>query len=324
MCDRVEGASYRLPNISTLSNLSSNYFFVKVKQYMNAFLKKKNLRLPLPQSSRGFSAVSGKKIIIGIIILVVCIGSFNLFQSQIKNTFYRAISPITKGFWQAGDSIDSFFAPLFNAQGLAQENDNLKQENQNLLSQVVSLQEIVKADRALQIALQNTQADHFTLVLAQPIGLDTKNDFFIINRGSDDGISENMPVISSTKVLYGKTVKIYKNFSQVMLISSQTSVVDVKIQQQDLDALPILGAIKGSGNLSLYLDLVSSDVKIEEGQAVLTSGLEGTFPKDLLIGKIISKNQSDLKPFQTANVAPLFDVRDMENVFVITDYKQVK
>ncbi len=291
---------------------------------MNAFLKKKNLRLPLPQARRGFSVHINKRILGGIAALVVFIAFLNFFNQPIKNSFYYLTSPISKTFWQAGENAASFFAPLFDTLGIVQENNNLKQENQNLLSQISLLQETIKADQAIQSAIENTQADKFTLVLAQTISLDADNDFLIINKGADNGISENMPVISSTKVLFGKVFRVYKNFSQVMLISSKSSVADSKILNQDALNSPIYGAIKGNGNLSLYLDLVASDAKISQGDVLNTSGLEGVFPKDLLIGKITSVDKSDLKPFQTAQVQPLFDIKNADNLFIITDYKKQK
>ena len=290
---------------------------------MNAFLKKQNLKLPLPQSKRGLGTV-WQKIIIGAIILILFIIVLNIFQSPIKNTFYTLASPGLKVFLGAGDNTHSFFTSFLNTKGLARENDGLKRENQQLLSQILSLQETMQANEAMQSAVQNTRQDNFSLVLASVIGVDSAADFILIDSGFDDGIAQNMPVISSTKVLFGKVYKVYKNFSQVMLVSNKSSVVDASIQQSDATTIPISGAIKGTGNFSLYLDLVHPNAQINEGDTLITSGLEGVFPKNLLIGKITSKQKDDLKPFQTANVQPFFDIQNGENVFIITNYKQIK
>jgi rod shape-determining protein MreC len=286
---------------------------------MNAFLKKQNLKLPLPQSRRGFS-ITWQKIAGGILVLILCIGLLNIFQAPIKNVFYTLISPVTNLFLKAGDNTHSFFQPLLNAKGLGQENNNLKEENQKLLSQISALQETVKQDQSIKEIIQNTQGDHFTMAVAGVIGLDSENDFILIDKGSQNGISENMPVVSGTKVLFGKVYKVYKNFSQVMLVSNKNSVVDASIQQNDITLPSILGAVKGSGNLLAYLDLVSSQAQLKEGDALVASGLEGVFPKGLLIGKIISSEKNDLKPFQVAKIQLFSDVKNSENLFVITDY----
>ncbi len=265
-----------------------------------------------------------RKILIGVIALFIFIGLLNIFNHQIKNTFYFITSPFLKVLWRMGDSNYNFFAPFLQVQALKKENDNLKQENQKLLSQIFSLQETVKQNQAINEAIQNTRTDKYKLILAETIGLDSTGDFILLNKGLDDGIFENMPVISSQKVLYGKTFKVYKNFSQVMLISNKNSVVDAKIQDTDTAKTPIYGAIKGNGNLSVYLDLVPLDAQIKEGDTLITSGLEGVFPKDLLVGKITYSDKNDLKPFQTAQIQSFFSIKNIDNLFIITDYKQTK
>jgi len=92
------------------------------------------------------------------------------------------------------------------------------------------------------------------------------------------------------------------------------------VQRADVTQTPVYGAVKGSGNLSVYLDLVNSNSKLNENDVLVTSGLEGIFPKDLLVGKITSVSQNDLKPFQTAKVQPFYDVQNIDHLLVITNY----
>src|SRR5579863_10353953 len=142
---------------------------------MNAFLKKQNLKLPLPQSKRGF-AITWQKVVTGVIVLAILVAVFNIFQAPIKNGFYYITSPISKTLWGAGESTSGVFSYFSNSGGVLQENSNLKQENQNLLSQVSALQDTVKQDEAIKEVVQNTQADKFTLATAQAIGLDSAHD----------------------------------------------------------------------------------------------------------------------------------------------------
>ena len=277
---------------------------------MNIYTKKQNFLL--------------LKTIIVIIVFLTLAGSFHLFEDQIKNYSYRATSPIAKVFWRAGDSLSMLSKSFAGGRWITEENNNLKEENQKLLSEISSLKEKLQENQAIGEFLQNTQNDHFETLLASVVGVDYANDVILIDKGSDDGIEENMPVISSQKVIYGKVLKVYKNFSNVMMVSNKNSVLDVKIQDGDVTKPPIYGAIKGNGNLSFYLDLVSLDAQIKEGDTLVSSALEGIFPKDLLVGKVLSINKDDLKPFQTARVQPFFDIKNIDSLFVITDYKKEK
>ena len=283
---------------------------------MNIYIRKNNLLL--------------KKILVGVTILFVLIAFLNIFEKQIRNSFYFVSSPVAKVFERTGKNTSVFFESFFNAKNLKQENNNLKEENQKLLSENSLLQDLLEQNQALKNATETAKKNNFQITPVQIIGLDSANDFIIIDKGLEDGISENMPLISDKKVLYGKVFKIYKNFSQVMLISNKNSVLNVKIypaksveggvMPEIQEKTPIYGALRGGGNLSVYLDLVSPDVEIKQGDILITSALEGIFPKNLLVGKIISKNKNDLKPFQTAEIHPFFDIKNIENLFVITDY----
>ena len=262
--------------------------------------------------------------------LVLFILVLNLFSSPIKNSFYFISSPVEKTFWSAGELSSGFAKSVFDAGALAQENDTLKNENQKLISEVTSLQAINDANQAQTNVSQSCQNSNFNLVMVGVIGLDGQ-DILSVNKGFADGLAVGMPVISQQGALYGKISKVFKNFSQIMLISNKDSVVNVKIQQPALsaDASPeavpapeIDGVIKGGGNSSVYLDMIPVNNPISQGNILVTSSLEKTFPKDLLVGTISQVQRNDQKPFQQAKIQPFFNLNTADNLFVITNYKQ--
>jgi rod shape-determining protein MreC len=275
-----------------------------------SFLNKKNNILP--------------KIIIGIISIFVFISVLNLFQSQIKNAFYFISSPIEKAFWAAGESSAGFFSSFSKAGSLTKENQNLENEVQKLNGQVASLQSIINGNQAQSAVSSACQNNGFKLLMAGVIGLDA-NDMLSINKGSSDGVLENMPVINQQGALFGKIFKVYKNFSQIMLISNKNSVISVKVSQQGPEGTPtkpeIDGVIKGVGKSGVFLDLVPIDDTINQGDVLLTSSLEATFPKDLLVGTITKVEKNDQDPHQQAQVQPFLN-SSTDNLFVITNYKR--
>jgi rod shape-determining protein MreC len=261
-------------------------------------------------------------------LLVAGVFLLNFFNAGIKNTFYSFVSPMQKTFWSAGESCSGFLGSVLNVGNLAKENQNLKSENQNLLLQVSVLQAIKDANAAqtnISLACQNSG---FNLLMAGVIGLDDQ-DILSINKGSADGVAEGMPVIDKNSVLFGKVIKVYKNFSKVMLISSKDSVVSARIQQSPILATDgtttavqeIDGIIKGTGGLGAYLDMIPVDSVINSNDTLITSALEKTFPKDLLIGKITKVIKNDQNAYQQAEISPFLDIKT-DNLFVITNYKQ--
>jgi len=259
-----------------------------------------------------------QKVLTRIIILVLVILLLNIFQLEIKNSFYHVSSPLINIFKSSGNNIYNFFQSSFNFNSLKKENDNLKEENQKLLSEISSLESLARENQSSKEALENARNRNFSILSSRIIQLDIANDYIVINKGSENGVKVNMPVVSSQEVIFGKVVKVYDNFSEVILISNKNSVLDSKIQYSDPTKPVIHGVVKGKGNLSVYLDLVKPDSQVNQGDILVTSGLEGNLPSGLIIGKILSVNNDDLKPFLTADVLPLFDVKSVDNVFIIT------
>jgi rod shape-determining protein MreC len=267
------------------------------------------------------------KIIIGVVLIAIIIFVLNIFNNPIKNIFFALSSPIEKKFWTAGESSSSFFSSVFNAVSLSGENDKLKSENQKLIAKITTLQSINDANQAQNDISLNCQNPDFNLLMAGVVGLDGQ-DIVSINKGSDSGVAEGMPVINQQNVIFGKVFKVSKNFSQVMLISNKKSTINVHVVQnidQEADADTIKetsGAIKGLGNLNVMLDLVPVENILNEGDILVTSSLEKTFPKDLLVGKVTKITKDDQKPFQQAQIEPFFDINKIDNLFIITNYKR--
>lgn len=274
---------------------------------MNVYTKKQNL--------------FWKKILTRSVILLLVLMFLNIFNAEVKNSFYFLFSPLMSSLERSGNGIIIFFKSLANSQYSESQIDNLREENQRLLSKISLLQTALGENRDLGEALYNTRGDKMEVILSSVIGLDFSNGFILVDKGLDDGLVENMPVISSNKVLYGRVIRVYKNFSQVMLLSNKNSVFNARIQSYDPSRSAVQGVVKGNGTSFLQLDSVDPEAEINDGDIVITSGLEGVFPKDLLVGTIISKNKDDQKPFQTAQIQPFFG-KDTENLFIITNYKK--
>lgn len=274
---------------------------------MNVFLNKPKAKLP--------------KILIGIVIFLILVGVLNLFQEQFKNFFYSVSAPLQKTFWSAGNIASGFLGSFLQINDITKKNQELNTKNQELLEEITLLQQVKVENQALKEVISAGTDKEFNLISASAIGIDNQQDFILIDRGSEDGILENMPVINAQKVLFGKIFKVYKNFSKIMLVSNKVSVLDVKVQKDDTLSPPIYGAIRGEGDLTAILDLVSLDYEIKNNDILITSSLEGTFPKGLLVGKVLETNKDDLKPFQKAEIELFFNLKQINKLFVISNYK---
>lgn len=271
------------------------------------------------------------KIGIVVVLLIAFFVVLNLtgFSKEVRNFFYFISSPIQKVLWQAGDRVSDFFEAISEIKSLKKETEELKLKNQELMAQIVSLKELQEENEFLRQALEIGLEKEFKLVLAEIIGKDISQDFLLIDKGANDGIVKDMPVITQQKVLVGKISEIYEDFSKVMLISNKKSSFSAKVQDYNppatqLEGPPtaqdIEGVVKGKGGLNIFLDLVPRDKELSEGDIVVTSALGGVFPKGILVGEVKEIQRSDIEPFQTAEINPAFDIKEIKTLFIISEY----
>src|SRR5206468_7112558 len=115
----------------------------------------------------------------------------------------------------------------------------------------------------------------------------------VIDRGTDDGVSTNMPVVTDRGVV-GRTVEIYPTSSKTLLLTDVNSAVAVRTEGAETHAS---GLVRGTGDGRLLLQYVPQEDSIRVGDAVLTSGIGGSFPPGLAIGMISQIRQADVSVF---------------------------
>jgi rod shape-determining protein MreC len=116
--------------------------------------------------------------------------------------------------------------------------------------------------------------------------VDQWHDFIFINKGSKQGIKENMAVLSKEGFLIGKVISTNDLSAKVKLIKNQDfgSKVSAIIDGKEGS----IGTVEGYDYTTdeLVMTQVSKEVAVEEGDAVITSGLGGVYPRSLLIGYV--------------------------------------
>ena len=139
----------------------------------------------------------------------------------------------------------------------------------------------------------------------------------IINRGTRDGVARGMPVTTELG-LVGRIILVSANAAQVQLINDENSAVSARLQ-----ATRAHGSIIGQASGVLRLTMVDLDEVIEQGDLVITSGLGGNFPPDIVVGQVTSVRQFEFELFQEAEVRSLFDLNTLELVLVITSFEPI-
>lgn len=215
-------------------------------------------------------------------------------------------------------AVYDFFTLPRDVTVLIQRNNELEDEVANLQSQIIQLQQQLREADILYSLLdyaRSRPADQY--IAAAVIGRDPSPflQYIIIDHGSDDGVRYGMPVVTQ-QGLVGRIEAVTASASRVQLISDSGSTVNVTLQNQNADAL-VQGAITGD----ITLEMLNQNVSLNVGDILLTSGLGGNYPSDILVGQVVDIKKTENELFQSAYVQPMVDFKTLRAVLVIKNFQ---
>lgn len=208
---------------------------------------------------------------------------------------------------------------IIEIRNVYEENKILKARLDEFVMIHAKLQEIEAENEELRAILDKKETlRDYTVIQATVIARspDRWNELITINKGSQDGIEENMAVITA-KGMIGKVTLVSPFTSTVQLLSdiNRTNRISVIVKGKE----DVFGLIEGydSEKRALLFNRIPHDVEVNVGDTVITSGYGGVFPNGLVIGEIIEVVQDDYGLTQTAFVKPAADFYKVNNVMVI-------
>jgi len=254
--------------------------------------------------------------ITAILLIQIIIISFQSTQSSGRSLFSTVAIGITTPF-QSGakfslEWIAEKWNTYFNLKNSNVENAKLKREIINLKQKITLMGKHESRITQLEKLLEFQQHVEFLTEPARVIGWSPslQNSTVFINKGSSANILRFQPTINEHGVL-GIVLNTTPLTSQVQLLTDRNSAAAVIT-----DNSRIMGVIRGRGNDALELLYVDRRSNIQLGEKVLTSGLDGIFPPDLLIGEI-SKIEIKNELFLEVTVTPAVDFRQLETMLII-------
>lgn len=192
-------------------------------------------------------------------------------------------------------------------------NQDLLIENQKLMNEVASFQEIERENARLKQIVDFNQAIEGKRFVARVIAQDVSPEFRTIrlNKGSDKGITPGMAVIAIDGVV-GRVIRSGPGFSDVLTLLDSSSAIDGLLQRNR-----VRGIVEGRGNQILSLKYLRRTDDVQENDIILSSGVGGLFPKGLAIGKVVSVKKKNYGITQEVEIMPSVDLNRLEEVTII-------
>jgi rod shape-determining protein MreC len=228
----------------------------------------------------------------------------------------RLVAPIESVLTGVVRSVGHLVDTVRLAGELSAQNQGYRQEIERLQSLEVQLREVELENQDLRRLLGlRARAPLGTLISVNVIAQDPLAvvQAVMVDRGSDDGVRVNQPVISWRGIV-GRVVEVHPTASKVLLATDVNSAISARVQDPDSRAT---GVTRGTGNGRLLLQYIPREDRVRSGDVVITSDIGGTFPSGLVIGRVVQVRQKDVEAFQEALVEPAVDMRNLERLYVI-------
>jgi rod shape-determining protein MreC len=269
---------------------------------------------------RDFLSRSIQTTIIFLVVGGILLLAFGGYFGRASTLFSGSLLGIQEWISVRFLAIQDFMTAPRESATLIQRNAELEAEVARLQAEVITLeQKVAETDVLSALVDFSTANPENTYMAAAVIGRDPSPflHYVIINRGSNDGIQRGMPIVTD-QGLVGQVDAVIANAARVMLITDPASAVNVRLQNSKTDAM-LLGSLTGD----LSLDMISQDATVEAGDVVLTSGLGGGYPPDIVVGQIVNVRKLDYELFQQATVQSVVDFTRLQIVLVITNFRAI-
>ena len=223
-----------------------------------------------------------------------------------------ALSGGAASVWEKYTSIDD----------VMDRNEQLEAENAELRQQMVDYDRI-KAENDAYKALariQDTNSEA-SYVSAFVIGRDPLDEFggFTLDQGSTDGVAVNDAIISDRGYLLGVVVEVDATSCKVMTILHPSFNAAGVISRTRENGI-ITGSADYAADGQCVLTNLDRTTEARKGDQVITTGLGGVFPENLLVGTVQEVVPEQSGKSSSAVILPGADPRTVKHVFIVTEY----
>jgi rod shape-determining protein MreC len=234
------------------------------------------------------------------------LGTINRVAIALVSPFQKAISVVTNF---VSDTWDSYFFSV----NLANELTDMHRELRSARAATYHNQELTLEIRRLSRLLDMAVEMQGPWLAAHVIGKDPSPWFHsvMLDKGQTDGVEVGLPVVSPEGIV-GLVIQTTSHSAKVMLITDPNSAVDALVQNSRARGI-VKGGLSGFCDLQYMLH----KYEVQVGDTVVSSGMDGVFPKGVPVGQVTSIATQESGIFQSIAVTPFVDFNSLEEVLVV-------
>jgi rod shape-determining protein MreC len=254
-----------------------------------------------------------------MLVLLGIAGVFVLVPGPARNieaTGTQLLQPVQAVVSRLLGQVDDVTAVVGKMKELSEQNSQYRDEIDRLQAEIARLRELEVENRDLRNLLglkQRTGTGE--LLPVRTIARDPSPfvQAITIDRGSEDGVREGMPVITWRGVV-GRVNRVGPTSSKVLLITDTSSSISGRIQGSDSR---VTGLVRGRQEGGLIMQHIPQEESLQTGDTIVTSDLGAILPEGLVIGQIVQIRRKDVDVFQEAVVEPSSDMKALDRLYVL-------
>ena len=266
------------------------------------------------------------KILVGIAVFLAAImayaGANGRLTAAPQEILSVAVAPFQRAAAAVSNGVSSLWEKYTNIDAILEENEKLTTENAELRGQMVDYDKL-KAENEAYKALTNIQEQHpeMSYVSSFVIGRDPLDSFygFTVDKGSLDGVEANDAITSDEGYLLGVVTEVDLTSCKVMTIL-HPSFNAAGVVSRTRDNGIITGSADYAAEGLCILSNLSRGTLTKANDQVITTGLGGVFPPDVLVGVVQELVPEASGKSTIAVLKPGADPRTVKHVFIITNY----
>jgi rod shape-determining protein MreC len=193
------------------------------------------------------------------------------------------------------------------------DNQRLVKENGFLKNKLNSLREAQLENERLKKILAFKQKSGFKLIAARVIARspDSWSSSVIIDKGNGSGIKKGMPALTYLGLL-GRVVEVQGPSAKIMLVTDPNLSVSAVVQRSRQE-----GLVSGTLGANLIMRYLPEEADIKVNDLIVSSGLNETYPKGLLIGTVIDIGKEFSGMSRFAIIRPAVNLSSIEEALII-------
>jgi rod shape-determining protein MreC len=257
----------------------------------------------------------------GYFFLAVVVGHVILISAQVttkrgvpmlEEAVFGVFSEVQRVANGVGTGVRTSWQNYFALQQVQEENERLKQQISALQIRLQQERSLAQQSQSLQKLLELKTSSDLVTTAANVIAGSASPEFrtITVDKGTSEGIRSDMAVLSPAGIV-GRVIQPSRRAAKVQLLIDRSAAAGALVERTRAQ-----GVVIGTGTDNLRMDYVSGSAEVKAGDVVVTSGIDGIYPKGFVIGQIQSVKRG-AGEYSSIVIRPAVDFSAVEAVLIV-------